>query len=191
MHPDEAAAVARARDGDRQAFRLLVERHGRSIYRLAFRVTGQREDAEDVVQDTFIRAFRQLSRFELRSDFATWLYRIGFNCAIDVVRRRQAREAPAGPDVLDRHAADPGASGDNLVFASEIGSRIRQTLDGLSAKERTAFIMRHYHDCSIDDIARALDVKTEAAKHAVFRAVRKMRIALGPFVTSGRGRTTG
>ena len=73
MHPDDAAAVLRARDGDEDAFRLLVHRHSRGLYRLAWRLTGQQADAEDVVQETFIRAFRQLDRFEARSNFATWL----------------------------------------------------------------------------------------------------------------------
>jgi RNA polymerase sigma-70 factor (ECF subfamily) len=78
MQLDDAAAVARAKGGDEEAFRVLVERHSRSIYRLAYRMTGRAEDAEDVVQETFVRAYRQLSRFEARSNFATWLYRVGF-----------------------------------------------------------------------------------------------------------------
>src|SRR5689334_18242665 len=83
MPPDDAAEVAQARNGDQAAFRSLVERHGRSIYRMAFRIAGKHEDAEDVVQETFVRAYRQLGRFEERANFSTWLYRIGFNCAID------------------------------------------------------------------------------------------------------------
>ena len=93
MQLDDAAAVAQARGGDEDAFRVLVERHSRSIYRLAYRMTGRPEDAEDVVQETFVRAFRQLGRFESRSNFATWLYRIGFNCAIDYMRARPHRES--------------------------------------------------------------------------------------------------
>src|ERR1700754_2037253 len=85
MHPDDAAVIASARDGDEDAFRLLVENHSRNIYRLAYRMTGRPADAEDVVQETFIRAHRQLARFESRANFGTWLYRIGFNCAVDYV----------------------------------------------------------------------------------------------------------
>src|SRR5438552_8074934 len=86
MPLDDAAAVAKARDGDQEAFRVLVDRHSRSIYRLAFRMTGRAEDAEDVVQEAFVRAYRQLGRFESRSNFATWLYRITFNCSVDYMR---------------------------------------------------------------------------------------------------------
>src|ERR1017187_969313 len=101
MQQDDAAAVRQAKNGDEDAFRVLVERHSRAIYRLAYRMTGRAEDAEDVVQETFIRAFRQLSRFEARSNFATWLYRIGFNCAIDFMRGRPHRETSEELTTLD------------------------------------------------------------------------------------------
>ena len=184
MQPDDRAAVAQARAGDDEAFRLLVERHSRNIYRLAYRMTGRPEDAEDVVQETFIRAYRQLGRFEARSNFGTWLYRIGFNCAVDYMRARPKREVADSADVLARRppeAATPAA--DDLVFAGEIDGRVQAALENLSAQERAAFLMRHYHGCSIDEICRELDLKTNAAKHAVFRAVKKMRTALEPFVT--------
>ena len=93
MHLEDAAAVARATAGDQDAFRELVDRHSRSVYRLAYRMTGSAADAEDVVQDTFVRAYRQLAKFEARSNFGTWLYRIGFNCAIDHLRSRPQRES--------------------------------------------------------------------------------------------------
>ncbi|HUF46430.1 MAG TPA: sigma-70 family RNA polymerase sigma factor [Vicinamibacterales bacterium] len=183
MQPDDAAVIAKARDGDHEAFRVLVDRHGRNIYRLAYRMTGKPEDAEDVVQDTFVRAFQRLDRFEARSNFATWLYRIGFNCAIDYMRSRQRRETPEPPATLEILA--PTASGpsmDDLVYAGEIDRRVRAALQDLSEQERAAFLLRHYHGCSIEEICEALDLKTNAAKHSIFRAVRKMRTALGPLV---------
>ena len=101
MHPDDAAAVLKARDGDEDAFRLLVHRHSRGLYRLAWRLTGQQADAEDVVRETFIHAFRQLDRFEARSNFATWLYRIAYNCAIDHLRLRPRHETAGPLDALE------------------------------------------------------------------------------------------
>ena len=185
MHPDDVAAVARARGGDEDAFRLLVERHSRNIYRLAYRMTGKPEDAEDVVQETFVRAYRQLSRFEARSNFGTWLYRIGFNCAVDYMRTRPYREVPDTLDVLDQRPPETGSpSADELVYAGEIEGRVQRALLDLSAQERAAFVMRHYHGCSIEEICRALDLKTNAAKHAVFRAVKKMRVALEPLIAA-------
>jgi RNA polymerase sigma-70 factor (ECF subfamily) len=184
MSPDDAAAVALARGGDEDAFRVLVERHSRNIFRLAYRMTGRPEDAEDVVQETFVRAYRQLSRFEARSNFATWLYRIGFNCAIDYMRARHHRESAEPQETLEQFSSVGGPTVDDLVYAGEIGGRVQEALGGLSPQERAAFLMRHYHGCSIDEICSALDLKSNAAKHSIFRAVRKMRVALRPMLSA-------
>jgi RNA polymerase sigma-70 factor (ECF subfamily) len=183
MPPDDAAAVAQARDGDQAAFRSLVERHGRSVYRMALRIAGRHEDAEDVVQETFIRAYRQLDRFEARANFSTWLYRIGFNCAIDHVRARRHREIASAPEVLNELAPpsrDP--STEDLVYGTQISERVHGVLADLTSQERAAFVMRHFHGCSIDEICESLEIAPNAAKHAVFRAVRKMRAALRPLM---------
>lgn len=183
MHLEDAAAVAKAMAGDEDAFRVLVERHSRSLYRLAYRMTGSPADAEDVVQDTFVRAYRQLARFESRSNFGTWLYRIGFNCSIDHLRGRPHRESGKAPEVLDRLAPQAdGPTTEDLVFAGQISDRVQAALNELSEQERAAFLMRHYQGCSIEEICNALDLRTNAAKHSIFRAVKKMRVALGPFV---------
>jgi RNA polymerase sigma-70 factor (ECF subfamily) len=183
MHPDDAAAVAKARGGDQDAFRVLVERHSRTIYRLAYRMTGRAEDAEDVVQETLVRAYRQLGRFEARSNFATWLYRIGFNCAIDYMRARPQRESAETDEKLEQMAkSSKGPTTDDLVYAGEIGERVQEALGALSPQERAAFLMRHYHGCSIEEICSTLDLKSNAAKHSIFRAVKKMRAALRPLM---------
>ncbi len=183
MHPDDAAAVLRARDGDDEAFRLLVQRHSRGLFRLAWRLTGQQADAEDVVQETFIRAFRQLDRFEARSNFATWLYRIAYNCAIDHLRVRPRHEMAAPLEALEGRAPEPhGPAADELVYATEICGRVQAALAALTADARTAFVLRHYEGCSIAEICGAMGLNASAAKHAVFRAVKKMRLALEPLM---------
>jgi RNA polymerase sigma-70 factor (ECF subfamily) len=183
MHSDDAQVVAKARGGDQDAFRVLVERHSRSIYRLAYRMTGRPEDAEDVVQETLVRAYRQLGRFEARSNFATWLYRIGFNCAIDYMRARPQRESAETDEKLEQMAkSSKGPTTDDLVYAGEIGERVQEALGALSPQERAAFLMRHYHGCSIEEICSTLDLKSNAAKHSIFRAVKKMRAALRPLM---------
>jgi RNA polymerase sigma-70 factor (ECF subfamily) len=179
MTLDDAAAVAEARSGNQEAFKVLVDRHSRTLYRLAYRMTGKAEDAEDVVQETFIRAFRQLSRFEARSNVSTWLYRIAFNCAVDFLRARPRRESATEADVLERLApAATGPTMDDLVYAGQIGERMQLALGDLSEKERAAFLMRHYHGCSIEEIGNTLGMKTNATKHSIFRAVKKMRVAM-------------
>src|ERR1700680_4049143 len=105
-----AAVLARARQGDSDAFRALVERHSQQVFRLAFRMTGNEQDAEDVVQESFLRAYRQLGRFESRANFGTWLYRIVANCSVDLMRARQARQAQARVESLDELESVPATS---------------------------------------------------------------------------------
>src|SRR4030095_9619288 len=92
MDGADAADVERARAGDEDAFRMLVERHSRSLFRLAFRLTGNEQDAEDVVQDAWLKAYRRLDQFESRANFGSWLYRIAANCAYDLLRGRRRHE---------------------------------------------------------------------------------------------------
>src|SRR5689334_19011311 len=144
---DAAAVLARARQGASDAFRALVERHSRSAFRLAFRMTGNEQDAEDVVQESFLRAYRQLGRFESRANFGTWLYRIVSNCSVDLMRARHARHDQSRgeslDEVVDVASADvPGP--ERLAVSSEIEQRVRDAMDGLSPLERAAFALRHY-----------------------------------------------
>jgi RNA polymerase sigma-70 factor, ECF subfamily len=194
MPQTDAAAVALARDGDSDAFRALVERHSRAVYRLAHRMTGSPQDAEDVVQDTFLKAYRQLGRFESRANFSTWLHRIAVNCSIDLIRARAHREARYdAPDLEHCGVEDSLSAGqlspERLMLSSEVQERVNQGLSSLSRMERAAFVLRHFEGHSIDEISRALNLKTNATKHSIFRAVRKMRIVLGPLVRSDEGLT--
>jgi RNA polymerase sigma-70 factor, ECF subfamily len=187
MPHTDAAAVALARDGDSEAFRALVERHSRAIYRLAHRMTGNPSDAEDVVQETFLKAYKQLGRFESRANFGTWLHRIAVNCSIDLIRSRPHRESAHDTTDLEQftpvEAADAGrTSPERLMLSSEVKQRIEAAMGSLSQMERAAFILRHFEGHSIEEISGSLGLKTNAAKHSVFRAVRKMRTALEPFV---------
>lgn len=187
----DAAAVALARDGDSDAFRTLVERHGRAVFRLAYRLTGSAQDAEDVVQETFLKAYRQLSRFESRANFGTWLHRIAVNCSIDLIRSRPHRESGHDTSDLERFGADreagdaSGTSPERLMLSTEVHDRIALAMSGLSRMERAAFVLRHFEGRSIEEISSALGLKTNAAKHSVFRAVKKMRTALEPLVAAG------
>jgi RNA polymerase sigma-70 factor (ECF subfamily) len=178
----DASAVDRARAGDHEAFRCLVERHSRQIYRLAYRMTGHVEDAEDVVQETLLRAYRELDRFEARSNFGTWLYRIAANCAIDLMRTRgkHDRRASGEPDGVLEARADGAPRPDDQAFGIELHRKVEEALDWLSPTERAAFVLRHFEDCSIKDIGDALGLRTSATKHSIFRAVRKVRAVLDP-----------
>src|SRR5207249_6440026 len=101
MEDSDAVAVARARAGDQDAFGMLVERHSVRLFQLAYRMSGNEQDAEDVVQETFLRAYRQLDRFESRAGFGTWLHRIAANCSLDLLRKRKRHDAQIDPVELD------------------------------------------------------------------------------------------
>ena len=188
MHESDRTAVAQARDGDNDAFRSLVERHSRYVFNVAYRLTGSAQDAEDVVQDTFLKAYHQLSRFEARADFRTWLHRIAVNCSIDLIRSRRYREVAHDPVDLEPH--EHAAAGDaeslpgpeRLMLSVEIRDRVTAGMAQLTPSERAAFTLRHVEGLPIREVALAMGLKTEAAKNSIFRAVRKMRAALEPLV---------
>jgi RNA polymerase sigma-70 factor (ECF subfamily) len=192
MELTDAAFVTRARSGDADAYRILVERHSRSLFRLAFRMTGNQEDAEDVVQESFLRAYRQLAKFDERASFGTWLYRIAANASLDLVRARKRRSenlAPAGdPDaenpVLNLASEDPMP--DRMAMSSEVRRRVLDAMNELSPTERTAFVLRHFEGMRMEEVGRILDCHPGAAKHSVFRAVQKLRRSLEPLVSEAR-----
>ena len=191
MEDSDSIAVARVRAGDGDAYRLLVDRHSRGVFRLAYRMTGNEQDAEDVVQETFLRAYRQLHRWEERSSFSTWIYRIAANYSLDLVRRRRrhgevaieepspgSEQTPVAARFL--RAESPGP--DRLMFSEQVKSRLTGALDELSQQERCAFVLRHFEGCSIEEIGGALGLSANAAKHSIFRAVAKIRRALEPLM---------
>ncbi|MFN7996147.1 MAG: sigma-70 family RNA polymerase sigma factor [Bryobacteraceae bacterium] len=189
MELSDTAAVAQARAGDHGAFRVLVERHSRNLFRLAYRMTGHQQDAEDIVQETFLRAYRQLAKFDERASFGTWLYRIAANCSLDLIRvRRRRNEQQEGqqeeaPDLIQA-LADTAPAPDRLTLSGEVERKVAGALEELSEMERTAFVLRHYEGMCIDDISRTLGVQPNAAKHSIFRAVQKLRRALEPLASS-------
>ena len=184
MDWNDATAAEEARKGNQQAFRALVERHSRPLFRLAYRMTGNEHDAEDLVQETFLRAYKQLHSFDGRAAFGTWLYRIATNCALDLLRSRKTRAevaAPAGDnDEFDwlAQAAAHDPSPERLTLSSQIAGLLGPALGKLTEMERAAFVLRHYEGCDIEQVASALGVKQNAAKHTVFRAVQKLRRSL-------------
>jgi RNA polymerase sigma-70 factor (ECF subfamily) len=193
MECNDLGLVARTRAGDTDAFRVLVERHSRALFRLAYRMTGNQQDAEDVVQDSFLRAYKQLARFDERASFGTWLYRIAVNCSLDLVRSRKRRNelaAPANSGVDDPDPTLTLPSGDpapdRIAMSGEVRDRVAEAMTELSASERTAFVLRHFEGMCIEEVSRVLGCQPGAAKHSVFRAVQKLRRALEPLVSVAR-----
>jgi RNA polymerase sigma-70 factor, ECF subfamily len=187
----DAVAVERTLAGDREAYRVLVERYSLYLYRLAYRMTGNAHDAEEVVQEAFLRAYQKLSQFAGNSNFGTWVYRIAANYAIDRIRQRnveEARQAPPSRPAEDGSEVDamamikdPSASPEHLASSAELAAKMQVALNSLTPAERTAIVMRHWEGCAIEEIAAVLKSNSNATKNTVFRAVAKLRKALEPF----------
>jgi RNA polymerase sigma-70 factor (ECF subfamily) len=187
----DAEAVERTLAGERDAYRVLVERHSRNLFRMAYRMTGNSHDAEEVVQEAFLRAYQKLRQFAGQANFGTWVYRIAANYAIDRMRARNTeqsrRQLDSGPEEHGLESApmanakDRGPSPERLAASAQLGEKIRAALDALTPAERTAIVMRHWDGCAIEEIARVLKSNSNATKNTVFRAAVKLRKALEPY----------
>jgi RNA polymerase sigma-70 factor (ECF subfamily) len=195
MEVTDAAVVAQVLAGDRDAFRVLVDRHSRSIFRVIYRMTGNQQDTEELVQETFLRAYKSLERFELRANFSTWLYRIAVNRTLDFLNARKTQmqtrdtyQIADNPDSGENNqvqvpASTPGP--DRLLLSAEMKRKIADAMGLLTPAERVAFTMRHMEGRSIEEISQTLDLKVSAAKNSVFRAVQKLRQQLEPYASPG------
>jgi RNA polymerase sigma-70 factor, ECF subfamily len=180
MDKNDQAAIRAVLSGDKEAYGVLVVRHSARLFRVAFRITGNEADAEDVVQETFLRGYRKLESFELRSDFGTWIYRIAVRCALDKISGPRMDEnsrvgEESDPQQHQVQVADLAAGPDRLLLSGEIGAMQEMAMLSLTLTERTAFVLRHVEDCTSEQIAAALGIEPNAAKQAVFRAVQKLR----------------
>ena len=180
-------AASPADESGSDSFRALVEEHSPMVFRVAYRMTGSEEDAEDVVQESFLKAHRSFARFDARSSFGTWIYRIAVNCAIDLIRRR--RQAPASSRRMGDEDFDPvenlpsnAPPPDRDALSGQIHRSVAAALTRLSPLERAAFVLRHLEGMPIESIASVLQSRPNAVKQTVFRAVQKLRRELAPFV---------
>ena len=180
--------IREAQKGQRAAFDALVRRYDQSVLRLALHMLGNEQDAQDVHQEAFIKAYRHLGNFRFECSFYTWLYRIVTNLCLDQLRRRKSRrEDPAtvldaSGDEMDlmanisdeRAMANPGRELDRKVMSE----RINEALSKLTPRERTVFELKHYQGLKLRTIGEMLSTTEETAKNTLFRATRKLRANL-------------
>jgi len=174
----ERIVIDRARRGDHEAFRALVDQHARDVFRLAFRMTGNEGDAEDMVQETFLKAWKQIGQFDGRATLRTWLHRICTNCSLDHIRARKRKPGVPFDPAVQVAAGTP--SPERIAASSQVNAILGPALDELGEMERTAFVLRHYEGLGIVEISATLGVQPGAARHSIFRAVQKLRRALEP-----------
>ena len=189
MGNDDYALIRRVLAGEKDAYGLLVAHHSRSVFRVAFRITENEADADEVVQETFLRGYRKLQDFDARSTFGTWIYRIAVNCALDVLNKQKSQffvpiTEEYGGELPTAQVADHGAGPDRILLSREIETRRHAAMGKLTPIERIAFVMRHLEQRSTEEIVGALGVAPNSAKQAVFRAVQKLRQSLAPFWVS-------
>lgn len=181
MQPTDRELMARLAAGDREALAPLMERHSRRVYRIALAYLRDADDALDVVQDTFVKAFQNAGRWDLASEVSPWLMRIAVNQSIDRYRRARRRGAHHTPLVEgdhDQRIADEGLSPERRVQGRELGARIARALEGLPEGQRAVFVLRHYEELSLEEIARTLGIRLGTVKSSLHRAVHRLRSRL-------------
>ena len=180
---DEAALIRAAQKGDHDAFERLVRAHDLGVLRCAMNLLRSSEDARDVYQEAFLRAYKSLPSFRFDASFHTWLYRVVTNLCLDRLRKKKVRREDDSAEPLDS-AREVRAEGnpERTLLSRELSARIQEVLQGLTPRERTVFELRHYQGMRLKTIGETLGTSEEAAKNCLFRVTQKMRAALGDFV---------
>jgi len=181
MEEREIRLIKRAQDGDAAAFDALVMMYDREVLKLAYRMVNNLEDARDVYQEVFLLVYRKLSSFRFESEFYTWLYRIVVNYCINYRKWRRRRQMAS----FEETAADGKPTTqwtdsavhnpENGVVNRELGDSIQQALTHLSEKQRAVFVLRHFHDQKLQDIAKSMGCAEGTVKNYLFRATQKMQ----------------
>ena len=173
MASSDEELVARSMGGDLDSFNQLVLRWERPIYALAYRVIGREEDARDVAQETFLRAFRALSGFKGQAKFSSWLYRITLNLCRDWIRKEKrtpVSQAPEGIDIIELAGeATPAESIEQLVGRKELGRAVSRAMAMLPEEQRTAIILKEYHGLTFQEIADMLDCPLSTVKTRLYQ----------------------
>src|SRR5512132_1776925 len=190
---DESVLVNAARKGDMAAFEELVRRYDRNVFRIAQHITQNREDAEDVVQDAFLKAYQNLGQFQEQSKFYTWLVRIAVNEALMRLRRRRPErmvsldeEVKTEDDSMPREVADWTPNPEQQYSQAELKDILTRTIQGLPASFRTVFVLRDVEGLSTEETAEALGLSIPAVKSRLLRARLQLRERLNKYFKKKR-----
>ncbi|MBN1349595.1 sigma-70 family RNA polymerase sigma factor [candidate division KSB1 bacterium] len=176
MTDSDTRLIQRAKSGDRRAFGKLVKKNQERILFLAYDLVGDQEEAKDLAQESFIRAFEKLPLFEERSQFSTWLYRITVNLAKDYHRRKNRRSIESLDESMQ--IADPATfspDSQDPLEGNSISEHLEEALDKLSIKQRTATVLRYFHQKSSREIAEIMGCAESTARIHVFRGVANLK----------------
>lgn len=184
----DEALITRLQAGDQTAYSELVEEHAGRIYRLALRMVGNEADAEDVLQETFLSAFKSIDQFEARSSLSTWLYRIASNAALMKLRRKEPEQISVDEpleneegDMMPRQFFDFCCLPEDSLLRDEARVVMQQAVDDLPAALRSVFVLRELEGLSTEETAAALDLSISAVKSRLMRARLKLREDLSQY----------
>lgn len=179
MPSTDEELVAQSIRGDADSFNQLVLRWERPIYALAYRTIGREEDARDVCQETFLRAFRALPRFRGQAKFSSWLYRIAINLCRDWMRRERRTptgQAPEGTDLMDlAAAAEPSESIEALVVRKDMARLVERAMATLPEEQRTAIVLKEYHGLTFQEIADLIGCPLSTVKTRLYQGLTVLR----------------
>jgi RNA polymerase sigma-70 factor (ECF subfamily) len=183
---DEAELIAKAREGDRDSFTVLVQRYERRVVGVALAVVHNQDDALELAQETFVRAFENLKNFESRSSFSTWLYRIAANLSIDFWRREGRYSVLRGEDAENELRRLPSSQGDSYRAASqtELGERLKDALEQLTPEHRAVVLLREVEGLSYDEISDVLQCPRGTVMSRLHYARNKLRSILKDFASN-------
>jgi RNA polymerase sigma-70 factor (ECF subfamily) len=174
----EAEIVARILNGEREAFSLLVEEYKAPIFNLAYRMTGNREDAGELAQETFVRAFTKLIKYQSEQRFFTWLYTISLNVVKNHLRRQSLWGRLVAGSVSVAAIPDQGSNQEKDLLAKEEQQQLQDALLKLPHGQRAALVLRYYEDQSFADIAQICGLPENTIKMRVYRALEKLRAVM-------------
>lgn len=175
MHRTDEELVALSTAGDRESFNQLVMRWERPIYALAYRVLGREEDARDVCQETFLRAFRALKGFKGQAKFSSWIYRIALNLCRDWMRRERRSSVVTPLEVEPAAAEGPGGSVEDRTISRDLGRVIARAMSTLSEEQRTTIVLKEYHGLTFQEIADLQGCPLSTVKTRLYQGLGALR----------------
>lgn len=185
---DDTNLIREAQKGNHRAFEELIRQYDQSVLRLALHLTGSPDDAQDIYQEAFLKAYKSVGNFRFECSFYTWLYRIVTNLCLDHLRKRQVRKEDSAVvsdsdgeefNLLDQ-VSDKRAehNPEHDLMRKELGRKIGKALTRLTVRERMVFELKHYQGLKLRTIGEMLNTTEETAKNTLFRATQKLRLAL-------------
>ncbi|CAM3286817.1 RNA polymerase sigma factor SigW [Sporolactobacillus spathodeae] len=181
MEAKEKRLIKKIKKGDHQAFAEMVDKYKNKVYVICFRMVGNKQEAEDLSQETFLRAYRYIGQYDMERKFSTWLFRIATNLSIDALRRRKPgvsldAELPGTEGLaLEAILPDNQASPDEKMVQNELETAVQKEIQRLPEKYRTAIVLKYLEDLSLKEISEIMDIPVATVKTRIHRGREQLR----------------